>query len=91
MTLFKMRLFVLAKCVSVCVCVYKRGRGVEEGGHAQSTALNDARLLLLLYIGAPNDWRNRVKVPSAGVSWAGGRPVYKPRSFLVGGNSNSRE
>uniref|UniRef100_A0A3B3C781 Potassium voltage-gated channel subfamily A member 3 n=1 Tax=Oryzias melastigma TaxID=30732 RepID=A0A3B3C781_ORYME len=44
--------------------------------------LNHARLLLFLCIGAPRDWRTTVEVASTGAPWAGGTPVYKPRSLF---------
>ena len=44
-------------CVRVCVYIKTEDRGAEGGGHAQALVLNDARLLLLVYIGASCDWR----------------------------------
>lgn len=81
-------------CVCESVCVSARLEDGERGRRRwarPNDVLSDARLLLFLDIGASNDWRRRVKLPSAGASWAGGRAVYKPRSFLVGGKSNSGE
>lgn len=75
-------------CQRACLEDGERGR---RRWARPNDVLSDARLLLFLYIGASNDWRRRVKLPSAGASWAGGRAVYKPRSFLVGGKSNSGE
>lgn len=46
---------------SKCVRVYKTGRGAGGGGHAQTVVLNDARLWLLVCVGASCDWRRAGK------------------------------
>ena len=66
MTLFQNDIVGIGKCVCVCVCVCKSaclqdGGGAEGGGHAQTLVLNDARLWLLVYIGASCDWLRRVE------------------------------